>query len=220
MLTCILGAASSVVANFIAEGPQTPVPPSFDNGASLYLFNLFVMTATTFLGAMMVGKQSSRIWMQRFHDHPLDPVGDGRVPQPVGVRPDRLRGDLLEQGRVAVGALPAGGEQPQQRVAGGTGVGLDGVHRGDCLLGEPVDDGGEQVFAGGEMRVDRLPGDAGPLRHLLGGEPPKLPPSLEVRAELRGGLLRSVGGGVLAHERAFAFSITHVISVHVRFGER
>lgn len=74
MLTSICGAAGSVVANFIAEGPPTPVPPSFNDGASLYLFNLFVMTATTFLGAMMVGKQANRIWMQRYRDHPLDPV--------------------------------------------------------------------------------------------------------------------------------------------------
>ncbi|MEO7468948.1 MAG: hypothetical protein ABIV36_18170 [Sphingobium limneticum] len=74
MLASIAGAAGSVVANYIAQGPPTAVPPSFDNGASLYLFNLFLMTATTFLGAMMVGKQGSRIWSQRIWDHPLDPV--------------------------------------------------------------------------------------------------------------------------------------------------
>ncbi|WP_311270480.1 hypothetical protein [Sphingobium sp. WCS2017Hpa-17] len=69
-----ISAAGSVVANYIAEGPATNVPPSFDNGQSLFLFNLFIMTATTFLGAMLVGKQSSRIWTQRFWDHPLHPV--------------------------------------------------------------------------------------------------------------------------------------------------
>ena len=70
----LVNAAASVVAKAIADGPATAVPPSFDNGASLYLFNLFIMTATTFLGAMMVGKQANRIWSQRFWDHPLDPV--------------------------------------------------------------------------------------------------------------------------------------------------
>lgn len=74
-----ISAAGSVVANYIAEGPETPVPPSFDNGESLFLFNLFIMTAATFLGAMMVGKQANRIWMQRYHDHPLDPVTLYRV---------------------------------------------------------------------------------------------------------------------------------------------
>lgn len=69
-----ISAAGSVVANYIAEGPATPVPPSFDNGESLFLFNLFVMTATTFLGTMLVGKQGSRIWSQRLWDHPLHPV--------------------------------------------------------------------------------------------------------------------------------------------------
>ena len=74
MMTAILGAAGSTIAGFIEQGPQSPAPPSFDNGASLYLFNLFLMTATTFLGAMLVGKQGSRIWTQRFWDHPLHPV--------------------------------------------------------------------------------------------------------------------------------------------------
>lgn len=74
MLMSILGAAGSLAAKSAARTPEAIVPPSFDNGASLYLFNLFLMTATTFLGAMMVGKQANRIWSQRFWDHPLDPV--------------------------------------------------------------------------------------------------------------------------------------------------
>lgn len=74
MITSLIHAAGSMAAKAITEGPVTSVPPSFDNGTSLYLFNLFIMTATTFLGAMMVGKQASRIWSQRFWDHPLDPV--------------------------------------------------------------------------------------------------------------------------------------------------
>jgi hypothetical protein len=67
-------AAGSLAAKSAARTPEAIVPPSFDNGASLYLFNLFLMTATTFLGAMMVGKQANRIWSQRFWDHSLDPV--------------------------------------------------------------------------------------------------------------------------------------------------
>ena len=74
MLTTFFGAAGSAIANMIEQSPPTAAPPSFDNGASLYLFNLFLMTATTFLGAMLVGKQGSRIWTQRFWDHPLHPV--------------------------------------------------------------------------------------------------------------------------------------------------
>lgn len=74
MLTAILNAAGSLAAKSAARTPEALVPPSFDNEASLYLFNLFLMTATTFLGAMLVGKQGSRIWSQRFWDHPLHPV--------------------------------------------------------------------------------------------------------------------------------------------------
>lgn len=74
MLTSILDAAGSLAAQSAARTPEALVPPSFDNGASLYLFNLFLMTATTFLGAMLVGKQGSRIWGQRIWDHPLHPV--------------------------------------------------------------------------------------------------------------------------------------------------
>lgn len=74
MLMAILGAATSLVAKSVEAGPATALPPSFNDGASLFLFNLFIMTAATFLGAMMVGKQSSRIWVQRRYDHPKDPV--------------------------------------------------------------------------------------------------------------------------------------------------
>lgn len=74
MLLAIMGAAGSLAAKSVARSPEAIIPPSFDNGASLYLFNLFLMTATTFLGAMMVGKQANRIWSQRFWDRPLDPV--------------------------------------------------------------------------------------------------------------------------------------------------
>lgn len=80
MLSCtIMSAAQSVVAQAVRDGPQSAMPPSFNDGASLFLFNLFVMTAATFLGAMMVGKQSSRIWSQRIWDHPKDPVTIYRV---------------------------------------------------------------------------------------------------------------------------------------------
>ncbi|MBT2242694.1 hypothetical protein JQK15_04010 [Sphingobium sp. BHU LFT2] len=74
MMNFILDAAGSLAAKSAARMPEAIVPPSFENGASLYMFNLFLMTATTFLGAMMVGKQGSRIWTQRLWDHPLHPV--------------------------------------------------------------------------------------------------------------------------------------------------
>jgi len=70
----MLSAATSLVAQSIEAGPATAIPPSFNDGASLYLFNLFLMTAMTFLGTMMAGKQARRIWMQRIYDHPKDPV--------------------------------------------------------------------------------------------------------------------------------------------------
>lgn len=74
MLNFILDAAGSLAAKSAARMPEAIVPPSFDNGASLYLSNLFIMTAATFLGAMMMGKQANRIWSQRIWDHPLHPV--------------------------------------------------------------------------------------------------------------------------------------------------
>lgn len=69
-----VSAENSLVAQTVANGPPTMAPPSFNDGASLFLFNLFLMTAAMFLGAMMVGRQLSRIWAQRRFDHPLDPV--------------------------------------------------------------------------------------------------------------------------------------------------
>lgn len=70
----LLTAATSLIAQSVEAGPPTAIPPSFNGGGSLFLFNLFVMTATTFVGAMMAGKQARRIWMQRRYDHPKDPV--------------------------------------------------------------------------------------------------------------------------------------------------
>ncbi len=64
-------AANSMAAHIASI---TPMPPSFNGGDSLFLFNLFVMTAAMSLGAMMMGKQARRIWAQRWIDHPLDPV--------------------------------------------------------------------------------------------------------------------------------------------------
>lgn len=72
--TIIMSAANSTAAQSVAQGPSTFAPPSFNEDPSLFLFNLFVMTAATFLGAMMVGKQGNRIWTQRLYDHPLEPV--------------------------------------------------------------------------------------------------------------------------------------------------
>lgn len=64
------------VANSMAAhiASITPMPPSFNGGDSLFLWNLFVMTAAMALGVMMFGKQARRIWAQRWIDHPLDPV--------------------------------------------------------------------------------------------------------------------------------------------------
>ncbi|MFN3675815.1 MAG: hypothetical protein ACK4TC_07520 [Sphingomonas pseudosanguinis] len=66
-------AANSLSAAMVSN-TQTPAPPSFNNDPQLFLWNLFLMTAGFFLGAMMVGRQGSRIWGQRRYDHPLDPV--------------------------------------------------------------------------------------------------------------------------------------------------
>jgi hypothetical protein len=41
---------------------------------TLYTSNLFLMTAMFFISAMLFGRQAQRIWIQRMHDHPLDPV--------------------------------------------------------------------------------------------------------------------------------------------------
>ncbi|WP_242115530.1 hypothetical protein [Sphingomonas lacusdianchii] len=69
-----MSAENSLVAQTVANAPPSLAPPSFNDGASLFLFNLFLMTAAMFLGAMLVGRQLSRIWGQRRFDHPLHPV--------------------------------------------------------------------------------------------------------------------------------------------------
>lgn len=74
-----LTAATSLIAQSVEVGPASPFPRSFNDAASLFLFNLFLMTAMTFLGIMMAGKQARRIWMQRHFDHPKDPVTIYRV---------------------------------------------------------------------------------------------------------------------------------------------
>lgn len=73
ILEILAGAAGSLAAQSVEASP-TALPPSFNGDPSLFLFNLFAMTAMTFLGSMMMGKQGRRIWMQRFYDHPKDPV--------------------------------------------------------------------------------------------------------------------------------------------------
>ena len=74
ILSLIASAAESLVVQAVERGPPTAIPPSFNDGTSLFVFNLFLMTAMTFLGAMMAGKQAVRIWVQRTYDHPLDPI--------------------------------------------------------------------------------------------------------------------------------------------------
>jgi hypothetical protein len=79
ILLATLGAAGSLVAKSIEASAPSAMPPSFNDATSLYLFNLFVMTASTFLGLMMTGKQARRIWIQRRYDHPKDPVSIYRM---------------------------------------------------------------------------------------------------------------------------------------------
>jgi hypothetical protein len=69
-----MSAADSMIAHAVATGPASIAPLSFNGDPSLFMFNLFLMTATFFLGLMMAGKQANRIWSQRSYDHPLDPV--------------------------------------------------------------------------------------------------------------------------------------------------
>jgi hypothetical protein len=77
-LVILADAANSLAARSVEVG-RTAMPPSFNGDPSLFIFNLFLMTAMTFLGAMMVGKQAERIWKQRFFDHPKHPVTIYRV---------------------------------------------------------------------------------------------------------------------------------------------
>ncbi|WP_288413884.1 hypothetical protein [uncultured Novosphingobium sp.] len=77
MVTALLilaTAANSLVAKSVVDGPPSLIPRSFNDDASLFLFNLFGMTAMTFLSVMMAGKQARRIWVQRHFNHPKDPV--------------------------------------------------------------------------------------------------------------------------------------------------
>lgn len=71
-------AANSLSAAVVERVPSS-APPSFNNDPGLFFWNIFLMTVGTFLGAMMVGRQSMRIWVQRFHDHPKDPVSLYRI---------------------------------------------------------------------------------------------------------------------------------------------
>ena len=48
MITAIMSAAGSAAAEAIRMGPGTTAPPSFNEDPSLFLFNLFVMTAGIF----------------------------------------------------------------------------------------------------------------------------------------------------------------------------
>lgn len=66
--------AANSLAAVVVEAVGSPAPPSFNNNPNLFLWNIFLMTAGTFLGLMMVGRQAGRIWKQRQWDHPFDPV--------------------------------------------------------------------------------------------------------------------------------------------------
>lgn len=69
----VADAANSLSASMVTN-TATPAPPSFNNDPSLFMWNLFLMTAGFFLGLMLVGRQGGIIWRQRRYDHPLDPV--------------------------------------------------------------------------------------------------------------------------------------------------
>lgn len=64
---------NSLAAAVVEQAP-TSFAPSFNGDQTLFMWNLFLMTAGFFLGLMMVGRQGSRIWQQRVYDHPLDPI--------------------------------------------------------------------------------------------------------------------------------------------------
>ncbi|MEH3121072.1 MAG: hypothetical protein PGN16_03685 [Sphingomonas phyllosphaerae] len=66
--------AAKSLSAVMVESVPTPAPPSFNNNPSLFLWNLFLMTAGFFLGLMMVGRQATRVWHQRRYDHPVHPV--------------------------------------------------------------------------------------------------------------------------------------------------
>lgn len=73
-----MSGATALPARVVQAIPSL-APPSFNGDLSLFAFNLFLMTAMTFISAMLTGRQASRIWSQRRYDHPLDPVSLYRV---------------------------------------------------------------------------------------------------------------------------------------------
>lgn len=66
-------ATGSLVAKTM-EAVQSPLPPSFNGDASLFVLNLFVMTGGFFVCIMLIGRQFGKIWNDRFRDHPTNPI--------------------------------------------------------------------------------------------------------------------------------------------------
>jgi hypothetical protein len=70
----LASAANSLVAQSVQADPTAAMPRSFNGDTTLFMFNLFLLTAAFFLGSMMVGKQARRLWLHRLVDHPRKPV--------------------------------------------------------------------------------------------------------------------------------------------------
>jgi len=70
----LAGAANSLVAKSVVTGPVSEIPRGFNGDTTLFMFNLFAMTAAFFLGVMMVGKLARSIWLHRHVEHPKKPV--------------------------------------------------------------------------------------------------------------------------------------------------
>lgn len=76
--TRVADAGNSLSAAAVEQAP-TLFQPSFNGSPTLFLWNLFLMTTGTFLGAMLVLRQGGRIWHHRHSDGLLDPVTLYRV---------------------------------------------------------------------------------------------------------------------------------------------
>lgn len=69
----VADAGNSLSAAAVEQAP-TLFQPSFNGSPTLFLWNLFLMTTGTFLGAMLVLRQGGRIWHHRRDDRLFDPV--------------------------------------------------------------------------------------------------------------------------------------------------
>lgn len=77
-------AAASLVAKTMQQVP-TALPPSFNGDPGLFVFNLFTMTGAFFVCVMLMGRQVSKIWHDRFRDYPTNPICVYRTISLLGV---------------------------------------------------------------------------------------------------------------------------------------